>query len=103
MKIICIVRKDLKNMKKIIKCRFLDENNEPRGKEYSYYSNIPVEVGQLVDVPAPVHFPEDENKTKTVIVSSVDVLENEIAAFADKIKTIVGIHTENQATTNKKY
>lgn len=86
-------------MNKIIKCRFLDENKEPRGKEYSYYSNIPVEVGQLVDVPAPVRRAEDEGKIKTVIVSSVDVPENEIAAFADKVKTIIGIHTED--TTNE--
>ena len=87
-------------MNNIIKCRFLNENKEPHGKEYSYYSNIPVEVGQLVDVPMPVRKPEDEGKTKTVIVSSLDVPESEIAAFADKVKTIIGIHMEDNKNEN---
>ena len=40
-------------MTNIIKCRFLDKDGEPRGREYSYKTEIPVEVGQIVDVPAP--------------------------------------------------
>ena len=40
-------------MTNIIKCRFLDKDSEPRGREYSYKTEIPVEVGQIVDVPAP--------------------------------------------------
>lgn len=82
-------------MTKIIKCRFLNENGEPQGKEYSYKTEIPVEVGQLVDVPAPRQSDADvELKTKTVIVSQIDVPEEEIVAFADRVKTVVGIHTE---------
>ena len=60
-------------MTNIIKCRFLDKDGEPRGREYSYKTEIPVEVGQIVDVP-----------------------EEEIATFADKVKTVVGIHTEDE-------
>ena len=41
-------------MTNIIKCRFLDKDGEPRGREYSYKTEIPVEVGQIVDVPAPI-------------------------------------------------
>ena len=84
-------------MSQIIKCRFLDKDGNPRGNEYSYKSEIEVEVGQLVDVPAPRQSDADaEFKTKTVIVSAINVPESEIAAFADKVKTIVGIHQEEK-------
>ena len=81
----------------IIKCRFLDKDGEPRGREYSYKTEIPVEVGQIVDVPAPRQSDADsELKTKSVIVSQINVPEEEIAPFADKVKTAVGIHTEEK-------
>ena len=81
----------------IIKCRFLDKDGEPRGREYSYKTEIPVEVGQIVDVPAPRQSDADsELKTKSVIVSQINVPEEEIATFADKVKTVVGIHTEDE-------
>ena len=84
-------------MTNIIKCRFLDKDSEPRGREYSYKTEIPVEVGQIVDVPAPSQSDTDnELKTKSVIVSQINVPEEEIATFADKVKTVVGIHTEDE-------
>lgn len=84
-------------MTNIIKCRFLDKDGEPRGREYSYKTEIPVEVGQIVDVPAPRQSDADsELKTKSVIVSQINVPEEEIAPFADKVKTAVGIHTEEK-------
>ena len=83
------------NMATIIKCRFLSENDEPRGREYSYISEIPVEVGQYVDVPAPRHS-DVEVKSKKVIVSAVNVPESEVAAFAGQLKTIIGIHKEDE-------
>lgn len=56
-----------------------------------------VEVGQIVDVPAPRQSDTDnELKTKSVIVSQINVPEEEIATFADKVKTVVGIHTEDE-------
>ena len=79
------------------KCRFLDKDGEPRGREYSYKTEIPVEVGQIVDVPAPRQSDADsELKTKSVIVSQINVPEEEIATFAGKVKTVVGIHTEDE-------
>ena len=79
-------------MTNIIKCRFLDKDGEPRGREYSYKTEIPVE-----DVPAPRQSDADsELKTKSVIVSQINVPEEEIATFADKVKTVVGIHTEDE-------
>ena len=79
-------------MTNIIKCRFLDKDGEPRG----YKTEIPVEVGQIVDVPAPRQSDADsEVKTKLVIVSQINVPEEEIADFADRVKTVVGIHDES--------
>lgn len=82
-------------MATIIKCRFLGENDEPRGGEYSYRSEIAVEVGQYVDVPAP-RYSGVEDKSKKVIVSAVNVPESEVAAFAGSLKTIIGIHKEDE-------
>lgn len=80
-------------MTNIIKCRFLNENGEPKGNEYTYKTEFPVEVGQLVEVPAPRHSDVDiELKAKTVIVLATDVPEKEIAAFKDRVKTIIKIH-----------
>ena len=77
-------------MTNIIKCRFLDKDSEPRGREYSYKTEI-------LDVPAPRQSDTDnELKTKSVIVSQINVPEEEIATFADKVKTVVGIHTEDE-------
>lgn len=83
-------------MTNIIKCRFLDKDGEPRGREYSYKTEIPVEVGQIVDVLAPRQSDADsELKTKSVIVSQINVPEDEIADFADSVKTVVGIHDKS--------
>lgn len=87
-------------MTNIIKCKFLDKDGQPRGREYSYKTEISVEVGQLVDVPAPRRS-DAEPETKAVLVTQVNVPEEEIAAFADKVKTVVGIHKEPEAAENE--
>ena len=81
-------------MTNIIKCKFIDGEGNPRGREYSYYTNIPVSVGMMVDVPAPPQSSVEKSQTKRVIVTAVDVPEAEIEAFKDSVKTIVGIHKE---------
>lgn len=63
----------------LIKCRFL-KNSVPYGKEYTYRSAENVAVGDYVQV----------NPMATGIVTAVNVPEDEIAAFVDKIKTITG-------------
>ena len=52
----------------------------PYGKEYTYRSAENVAVGDYVQV----------NPMATGIVTAVNVPEDEIAAFVDKIKTITG-------------
>lgn len=70
----------------LIKCRFL-KNALPYGKEYTYRSTEDVKVGDHVRV----------NPMAKGVVTAVNVPEEEVAAFADKIKTIIGkIEKENE-------
>jgi len=63
----------------VIKLRFL-HSGIPAGKEYTYFSNSDVVIGDIVDI--------DGNKQG--IITQIDVPESEIASFKDKAKTIVG-------------
>ena len=70
----------------LIKCRFL-KNGLPYGREYTYRSVEDVAVGDHVQV----------NPMAKGVVTVVNVPEEEVAAFADKIKTITGkIEEENE-------
>lgn len=64
----------------IIKAKFL-KDGEPSGREYSYISDIEVQIGNMVIL----------NDTSKGIVTEVDVPEEEVAAFADRLKKIVGM------------
>lgn len=72
-------------MTNIIKLRFL-RGGSPAGREYTYFTPISVSVGDTVSI--------DEKKQG--IVTAVDVPEEEIAAFRDRAKTIVGIYKEEK-------
>lgn len=64
----------------IIKARFL-KDGEPSGREYSYISDIEVQVGDVVIL----------NDTSKGIVTAVDVPDVEVAKYRDRLKRIVGI------------
>ena len=51
------------------------------GKMYSYYTNIKLDIGDIVIVPT-------DYGEKYAIVSRINVLEQEIEAFKDRLKTI---------------
>jgi len=70
-------------MTNIIKLRFLHDG-APRGREYTYFTPVPVVIGNTVDI----------DGHKEGIVTAIDVPEEEIAAFRDRAKTIVGIYEE---------
>lgn len=72
----------------LIKVRFLKEGN-PSGKSYTYYSPVNVAVGDTVQI----------NSTATGVVVDVDVPEEEVAAYRDKIKTIVGLVNDDPVET----
>lgn len=67
-------------MTNIIKLRFLHDG-APQGREYTYFTPVPVAVGDTVDI--------DEKKQG--IVTQTDIPESEIESFRDKMKTIAGI------------
>lgn len=64
----------------IIKAKFL-KDSEPSGREYSYISDILVQVGDTVML----------NETSKGIVTAVDVPEEDVAEYRDRLKTIAGI------------
>ena len=72
----------------IIKVRFLKEGN-PSGKSYTYYSPVNVAVGDTVQI----------NRTATGVVVEVDVPDEEVTAYRDKIKTIVGLVNDDSVET----
>jgi len=66
----------------IVKVQFFSESTgEISPREYTYFSEAPLKVGDIVSVPVRTSI----TKAK---VSAVDVDESEIAAFKDKVKTI---------------
>lgn len=69
-------------MTNIIKVKFL-KDNAPTGREYSYYTPEAVKVGDKVDL-------ESKDGIAHGIVTQIDVPAEEIAGFAEKVKTIIG-------------
>ena len=70
----------------LIKCRFL-KDGWPYGREYTYRSAEDVAVGDHVQV----------DPMAKGFVTAVNVPEEEVAVYADKIKTITGkIEKENE-------
>ncbi|SET71177.1 hypothetical protein [Enterocloster clostridioformis] len=70
----------------LIKVQFL-KGDKPSGRAYTYRSDVLVKVGDKVQI----------NSSAKGIVTEVDVPEEEVAAFADKVKSIVGIEAEDKA------
>lgn len=67
----------------LIKVRFL-KDNQPSGKAYAYDSPVAVKPGDIVQI----------SNTATGVVVEVDVPEEEVAAFRDKVKSIKGLVEE---------
>jgi hypothetical protein len=67
----------------IIKVKFL-RAGEPSGRDYTYYSEKQVAIGDKVQV----------NLQAVGVVTAVDVSEEEIAPYKDKVKFIYGPYQE---------
>lgn len=63
----------------LIKCKFL-KGNVPAGCEYTYSTPEVVKVGDTVQI----------NEKVKGVVTTVNVPEAEVEAFAGKIKSIIG-------------
>lgn len=66
----------------VIKLRFV-RHGEPSGREYTYFTNTEVAVGDLVDI-------DGRGGLSQGIVTAINVPEEEIAPFKDVAKTILG-------------
>lgn len=67
----------------LIKLKFLKEGNQV-GKPYIYSTPHPVSIGDTVQI----------NSAAKGVVVEVDVPEEEVAAFADKVKSVKGLVEE---------
>lgn len=63
----------------LIKCKFL-KGNVPAGREHTYSTPEVVKVGDTVQI----------NEKVKGVVTTVNVPEAEVEAFAGKIKSIIG-------------
>lgn len=61
-----------------IKARYLKEGN-PTGREYTFSADIPVGIGDKISI-----------GSATAIVTQVDVSEEEVASFRDRLREIDG-------------
>lgn len=86
-----------KTMSKLIFCKFLDHDGNPRGRDYTYRSDIEVAEGELVEVL--VERNDGEPRRKKVMVTKAEVQPEEIPgyeAFQAKIKTIRGVWVDEE-------
>ncbi|MDF2908775.1 MAG: hypothetical protein K0R34_4096 [Herbinix sp.] len=67
----------------IIKVKFL-KDGQPSGRAYTYYSEKPVEVGDKVQI----------NSASVGVVTEINVPEEEIKDYMDKVKFIYGKYQE---------
>ena len=69
-------------MTNVIKVAFI-RNNQPHGREYTYRTPVPVEIGDRVDI-------DGKDGISQAIVTQVNVPVREIACFGDRAKSIIG-------------
>lgn len=76
----------------LIKAKYL-KGELPNGKDYTFYSNGLVKPGDLVQI----------NESAKGVVTEVDVPEEEIESFKDKVKIIKGKVVEDTKEEFEKY
>ena len=87
----------------LVKVKFL-KDGVPAGREYTYWSEIDLKPGDIVELPHSRPQPDGTPYMRGEI-SKVDVPEEEIDAFRDKVKTIIGLapaeEEESEANPNE--
>lgn len=87
-------------MSNLIFCKFLDAEGNPRGRDYTYKTDIDVQEGDYVLVEVVRN--SDGPTTKKVIVAKTGLTPDDISGyenFKDAIKTIIGIAPADNATS----
>ena len=72
----------------LIRVQFL-RGGQAFGREYTYRSPVDVEVGDMVEI-------MNHNGLTKAIVTQVNVPEEEVESFKDKLKAIQGLIKEEQ-------
>jgi hypothetical protein len=76
-------------MTNVIKVKFV-RNGQPSGRAYTYYTPVDVEVGDIVDL-------NSRNGIAQGVVTAIDVPSEEIKAFGDGAKSILGKAPEKES------
>ena len=63
----------------LVRCKFL-KDGKPSGRDYTYRAPETIKVGDIVQI----------NASAKGMVTEINVLEVEVAAFADRVKSIIG-------------
>lgn len=69
----------------LIRCRVL-KDGKPSGRDYTYCTSEEVKAGDVVQI----------TSSAKGFVTEINVPEEEVAAFADKVKSIVGLVEESE-------
>lgn len=72
--------------KQIVKVKYYITDDKLSTTDYSYYSEAPLNVGDIITVPV-------RGTACKAQVSQIDVPESEVSAFKDKLKTITAVLT----------
>lgn len=83
---------------RLIFCKFLDKDGNPRGRDYTYRTSIEVQEGDYVEVEVARHS-NGGGELKKVLVTKTDVQPEEIAGyeqFCDRIAEIKGVWKEDE-------
>jgi hypothetical protein len=75
-------------MTNVIKVKFL-RSGKPSGRAYTYYTPEEVQVDDIVEL-------ESRNGVAQGIVTEIDVPLEEILAFGDNAKSIIGKHVDEE-------
>ncbi|MHC1722536.1 MAG: hypothetical protein AB9836_04940 [Aminipila sp.] len=67
----------------LIKCKFIGEDGQPKGRDYFYYCELEVETGDKVIVLNP------RGQETDVIVTAVDMPLENVETFKDKVKHVI--------------
>lgn len=80
----------------LIKCRFLNEQGEPKGGVYTYAFKIEKEIKEHKDIKLAIPTRVQTTEGKELAVVGIFADPKEVASFADKLKFVYPITGEKQ-------
>ena len=74
----------------IVGVKYTNGDGEPNGREYTYYGDDGLTVGEIIEVPV-------KNTVCAAVVTRINIPESEVESFRDNIKTIGEDYTDAEA------